>query len=170
MPALDIYHNTVKMELTKSDSQNSPDKSDLLSELVQKVVADFESNGASTGVEILKDNKISTALFQFIEPYHDDETSRTNILLLLDLALIAWNISFLPKREQRKEIDAMFQDPRFFAHDMTPEFKSNFRGMLTSLIARKKQYFSKYKRLIIDFELTETPEKFDLSVVSAPIP
>ncbi len=158
------------MEITKSNSQNSPDKSGLLTELVQKVVANFESNGASVGVEILKDNKISTALFEFIEPYHDDDPSGKDILLLLDLALISWNISFLPKREQRKEIDAIFQDPRFFAHDMNPEFKSNFRGMLTSLIVRKKQYFSKYKRLIIDFKLTETPEKFDLSVVSVPIP
>ncbi len=97
------------MELTNSDSENSLDKSGLLGELVQKVVANFEKNGAEVGFEVLKDNKISTALFQFIEPYHDDNPSGEEILKLLDIGTLAWNVSFLPKRNQRKEIDAMFE-------------------------------------------------------------
>ncbi len=158
------------MELTNSDSENSLDKSGLLGELVQKVVANFEKNGAEVGFEVLKDNKISTALFQFIEPYHDDNPSGEEILKLLDIGTLAWNVSFLPKRNQRKEIEAMFQDPRFFANNLNPEFPSDFRSMITTLIARKKRHFSKYKRLIVDFQLKETPETFDLSVVSIPIP
>ena len=157
------------MELTKSDSQNSLNKSSLLGELAQKVLANFEKNGASVGAEILKDNKISTALFEFIEPYHSDQASEQYMSLLLDLASVAWNISFLPKRNQRKEIDAIFQDTRFFAHNISSEFKSDYRRMITSLVARKKRYFSKYKRLIVDFELTETPENSDLSIISVPL-
>lgn len=46
------------------------------------------------------------------------------------------------------------------------ETKQGVRDILEQLIARKKQYFSETKRLIIDFDLKDTGKDYHLSVAS----
>ena len=76
---------------------------------------------------------------------------------------MAWNTALLPEPEQLEMIDRMLVEgfPK-----VNKEVKQEFKNILEQFIARKNQYFSENKRLIIDFELKDTGKDYHLSVAS----
>lgn len=76
---------------------------------------------------------------------------------------MAWNASLLPKEEQQDMVDRIFDEGIPTA---TEELKTGLKEIVNKLIARKKAYFSKYTRTIIDFEVTDTGRGYRLAVAS----
>ena len=108
---------------------------------------------------------MSTVLGEFIEPYVEHTDSEESYRKLLTLAVLAWNASFLPEKERRDMIDRVFNEG---LPTGTTELKTGLRDIVYHLIARKKAYFSKYKRIIIDFEVFDLGDQYHLSVASTP--
>ena len=104
-----------------------------------------------------------------IEPYQDDVQNDEDWIKLLDLATLAWNLSFFSKREAQQEIEHILQSNQLVSADTEREIKEDLKNIIGQLITRKKRHFSSYKRLIIDFELKNQGNGFHLFVVSLPM-
>jgi len=109
--------------------------------------------------------KMSEVLADFVEPYMDSVDTEEAYRRLLTLALMAWNASFLPEEEQQDMIDRVLEAGIPVGND---ELKAGLKGIVNMLLARKKAHFSQYTRNIIDFEVTDRGDSYQLAVVSTP--
>ncbi len=150
-----------------SQPEEIPNKVTPAQKLLSRVAQSFEDQ--DVGLEILEKNKVSDALTDFIEPYVDSVKDDKGFTILLDLATIAWNLSFFSKKVAQKEIKQILEDNAILSADTEKETKEDFKNILGQMIARKKRHFSKYKRFIIDYELKDKDDGFELFVISTPI-
>jgi hypothetical protein len=107
--------------------------------------------------------KMSEVLGDFVEPYMDLVDTEQAYRMLLTLAVMAWNASFLPEQERQEMIDRVLEAGIPSGDD---ELRAGLKGIVNMLIARKKAYFSEHTRDIIDFEVTDTGEGYRLTVAS----
>jgi hypothetical protein len=114
-------------------------------------------------IEPSGEEKMSEVLTDFIEPYLEfadtDEAHRK----LLTLAVMAWNASFLPEKEQQDMINRVLDAG---IPTGTEELKAGLKEIVNMLIVRKKVYFSEYTRKIVDYELTDRGRDYHLAVAS----
>jgi hypothetical protein len=82
---------------------------------------------------------------------------------LLSLAAIAWNAAVMPESEQKTILDT-FLEQQLSSQDA--ETQQGVTQMITELIARKNQHFSHIKRLIMDFDVKQFGQRYDISVAS----
>ncbi len=136
------------MESLKKKIQNSA-----LGELVSDVV--IGTNSAE---------KMSEILHEFISPYLRPEYNLQRRKSILGLAAIAWNSALLV--DKQLNVDD-FLEKSLIDHDA--ETKEDVKKFVHELIARKIEYFSDIKRLIVNFEITESGEEYNISVASTPI-
>ena len=105
--------------------------------------------------------KMSEILENFIDPYLDMLETEDQHHRLLMVAIVAWNAALLPLEDQKATIDKFAQG--LPGDDETQE---DFYAIVAELISRKTEYFAQYKRMILDYELTDTGDGYHLSVVS----
>jgi hypothetical protein len=114
-------------------------------------------------IEPSGEEKMSEVLTDFVEPYLEfadtDEAHRK----LLTLAIMAWNASFLPEKEQQDMINRVLDTGIPTGAD---ELKAGLKEIVNMLIIRKKVYFSGHTRKIIDYELTDRGRDYHLAVAS----
>jgi hypothetical protein len=118
--------------------------------------------GEKIVIEPRGEAKMSEVLTDSVEPYlefADTEAYRK----LLTLAVMAWNASFLPEKEQQNMIDSVLDKG---IPTGTQDLKAGLKEIVDMLIVRKKEFFSEYKRKIIDYELTDTGRDYHISVAS----
>ena len=107
--------------------------------------------------------KMSEVLTDFVEPYVRFADTQEAYRRLLTLAVLAWNASFLPVREQREMINTVIDEGIPTA---TEELRTGLKDIVLMLIARKREHFSEHKRKIIDFEVTDTGKGYRVIVAS----
>jgi len=111
--------------------------------------------GAINGV------KMSQVIEQFIEPYIDEEGTGVGLRALVSVGIIAWNLALLPPLEREAELLAAAD--RFSDH-----VQLDLIRFLRELIARKLQHFPEYRRMVMEFTLTdESDGGYYLQVVSS---
>ena len=114
-------------------------------------------------IEPSGEEKMSEVLTDFVEPYLEfadtDEAHRK----LLTLAVMAWNASFLPEKEQQDMINRVLDAG---IPTGAEELKAGLNEIVNMLLVRKKMYFSEHTRKIIDYELTDTGRNYHLTVAS----
>ena len=78
------------------------------------------------------------------------------------LAIGVWNVSFLPKDEQSEALKPIL--------NMLPEDDQDTRrdlaAVIDMLLARKQRYFAHNTRVILDYQITESPDSLHLDVIS----
>ncbi len=81
---------------------------------------------------------------------------------MLEIAIIIWNASFMPKDMQRKALEDVV--------NVLPSDDSEARRemflIVNMLLERKRQYFSHNKRMIMDYHITGSTHSINLDVVS----
>ena len=126
--------------LKRRIQQQLPDK---------KIIVD----GAYDGV------KMSDVLKAFVAPFRHLAETDEALRKLIAIATTAWNIALFPaqEREARTEeiLEAFPQDAR-----------ADARAIIGDLIERKEEHFSQYKRMIIDYEVTDIGQNYHLTVIS----
>jgi len=105
---------------------------------------------------------MSEVLTDFIEPYLEFTDTEEAYRKLLTLAIVAWNTSLLPEEKQQDMIDETLEA----MPETAEEVKTGLREIVNLLMARKKVYFSEYRRMILGYELTDTGKGYYLSVAS----
>jgi hypothetical protein len=104
--------------------------------------------------------KMSEVIFRFVEPFKDDDDLVSKAML--EIAIIIWNASFMPKDMQQKAVEDVINV--LPSHDS--EARREMFLIVNMLLERKKQYFSNNKRLIMDYHITESAHGINLDVVS----
>jgi hypothetical protein len=145
--------------------QNSEPQS-ALEKLKQKVIEEYGFN--EENFDHFREYKLSSVLHDFLEPYIDGEETEEEYYSLITLGVLAWNLSFLSKKAQKKVLDELFQPNALMIQDRS-EFIDDIKAVVRQMIVSKKRYFAKYKRYIIDFELKDEGDEFRLAVVSQAI-
>ena len=107
--------------------------------------------------------KMSEVLEDFIDPYLDIVGSKQEHKRLLEVAIMAWNTALMPKTQQSKLFDKMIEEG---LSGQDPQAVEDFREIMKDMIARKRRYFSKHRRYILDFSLQGTGKDLYLSVVA----
>ncbi len=103
--------------------------------------------------------KISDVLREFVEPYMDLAQTEEAYRKLLMTAVIAWNVTLFPEQERMAKFEKFLQC-------YPAEVMNEARNIIEELMVRKEKYFSQYRRMILDFEVTDTGRGWHLSVVS----
>lgn len=109
--------------------------------------------------------KMSVVLRQFVEPYISHTDLEESYRKLLTLAIVAWNASLLSTSEGNEMVENTFSRG---LGDAEPDLVIELKDFVYHLIERKKAYFGKYKRSIIDFEVVDLGDQYHVSVVSTP--
>jgi hypothetical protein len=110
--------------------------------------------------------KMSQVLTKLIAPFAHLAPSDEEYEVLLNMAVVAWNLSLLAEEQRPPLID------HFLAGGL-PGADSNVtdlaRELIDQLIERKQALFPDMRRLIVSYQLTRTGEAYHLKVVSGPI-
>jgi hypothetical protein len=104
--------------------------------------------------------KMSDVIHHFAEPLQDENGDVP--ANMIRFAILVWNALLLPKDKQEEAF-----------RDIIKALPGNERGVregallaIGMLLKRKERYFSDNKRVIIDYEITETEDMLNLNVVS----
>jgi hypothetical protein len=109
--------------------------------------------GARDGV------KISEVLKEFVAPYREFADTEEAFRKLLATAVAAWNTALFPAEEREAHVEKVL--------DALPEeVRADGRAIISELMERKERYFSEYRRMIIDYEVTDMGEDYHLVVIS----
>ena len=104
--------------------------------------------------------KMSDIIHRFAEPLQDENGDIS--ANMIHFAILVWNASLLSKDKQEK----VFRD---IIKALPRKERGVREGILLAigmLLERKEKYFSDNKRVIIDYDITETEGMLNLNVVS----
>ena len=108
--------------------------------------------------------KMSEVIIDFAQPLMDAATSPAAQKSAISTAIISWNLSLLPKKSQSDQISEIKKI--LDSSNNSDHFSNEGLYIFNYLIARKKSLFPEINRMIVDYELVETPKGFHLNVVS----
>lgn len=109
--------------------------------------------------------KMSKVLEKFIEPYLETTKSFEDRETLLNVAVIAWNLALMPESDRPQAMASLFKGVSKF-EDIAVQ--KDMTALIEEMIDRKQQHFANIQRFIIDFEIQDTGDRFNLVVVSTP--
>jgi hypothetical protein len=128
--------------------------------LLNRVRASQHLHNTQVMVNPAGTEKMSEVIFRFVEPFKDDDGLVSKAML--EIAIIMWNASFMPKDMQRKAVEDVV--------NVLPSDDSEARRemflIVNMLLERKRQYFSNNKRMIMDYHIAESVHGINLDVVS----
>ncbi len=111
-------------------------------------------------VKVAGAEKMSEVILDFLAPYLEQTTSAADFEKVVTVGIIAWNAAVASGKAREKLIEGVLEAS-------VPSARPATRAILEELIERKEALFADNKRMIVDFELTETPSgRGHLSVVS----
>ncbi len=107
--------------------------------------------------------KMSEVLEDLIEPYRELAVDERSFRMLLNMGMLAWNVSELPEQEREPTIDRLLSESMFGVH---PEDWLPAKVLVQSLVRRKLEFFADNHRLIYSYQLTDRGDDYHLSVAS----
>jgi hypothetical protein len=109
--------------------------------------------------------KMSKVLGDFVAPYAPSAHSEEAYRMLLTLAVLAWNASFVAGDEQEAMINEIVANGlTTFSYRDVAEIKL----LIRRLIDRRQSVFAEHTRLIVSFDWSDTDHGYQLSVASTP--
>ena len=103
---------------------------------------------------------MSEVILRFAEPFKDAYGMVSKEML--EIAIIIWNASFMPKEMQKKAVEDVIN---VFPQENREARREMFL-IAHMLLERKKQYFSDNQRMIMDYHITESAHSIHVDVVS----
>jgi hypothetical protein len=160
------FHELIKQE---QSSQGKQKNLEALREKMQEGV--FGELAANMVIEPKGAIKMSDVLKQFVDPYLHTVHNLKQCKALLSLGVVAWNASLLSESEQKSTVDEFLKAliDEFLEESLATDdvqTKQDTREIITELITRKNQHFSNIKRMIMDFDVTKSGQRYDISVAS----
>ena len=103
---------------------------------------------------------MSDVIHRFAEPLRDENGDIP--ANMLRFAILVWNASLLSKDKQEEA----FRDIMKASSRKERGIREGALLAIAMLLERKEKYFSDNKRVIIDYDITETEDMLNLNVVS----
>jgi len=106
--------------------------------------------------------KLSERIRKLVEPCLDDVQDDEQACRLIDVAVLAWNLTQFPADERRERVEEVAWrlssgDPGMYATGLS---------LFTSLIERKLALFPRDERMVASYELLPTKQGWRLNVVA----
>ena len=126
--------------------------------------------------------KLSAALIELCEPFEPENLSTKEFEKLIALAAVAWNIAVLPKEERLEKLTAFIETMPNMKEELETEIDTvlhddskdtDFAPATTMLhfigamIQRKDELFPNDNRLVLNYNVKDSPEGPHLTVSSA---
>ena len=130
--------------------------------------------------------KLSAALIELCEPFEPENLSTKEFEKLIALAAVAWNVAVLPQEERlekltefvdtmpqmreelESEIDTVLHDDSKDTDDFAPP-ATTMLHFIGAMIQRKDDLFPSDNRLVLNYNVKDSPAGPHLAVSSAPI-
>ena len=128
--------------------------------------------------------KLSAALIELCEPFEPKNISTKEFSNLIGLAAMAWNIAVFPKEERLEKLTSFIETMPNMKEELKAEIDTmlhddskdtDFAPATTTLhfigamIQRKDELFPNDNRIIMNFNVKDSPEGPHLTVSSIPI-
>ena len=128
--------------------------------------------------------KLSAALIELCEPFEPENLSTKEFENLIALAAVAWNIAVLPKDERLEKLTAFVDEMPKVRQELEHEIDTVLHDdskdtgfapattmlhFIGAMIQRKEELFPNDNRLILNYNVKDSPEGPHLTVSSAPI-
>lgn len=147
--------------------QQKQNEEQMATQSFQRLQQKAKQEGGDTSQEMVRNPKgvakMSEVLEQFIQPYKDTTEDFADLEALVEMAILAWNISLIAKENRQDAIESMLSETQAGADQPG---HSEFLSLLHELIDRKDRHFSKNKRFITTFDLQDLGDSYHLSVAS----
>ena len=115
-------------------------------------------------IESPGNTKMSQVLIDFARPLLALDPAGEFFEEAIAAAVIAWNIALSLEHMPETTIEEHFENAVDMKPD-DPDAEALFE-QIVMLVRRKKKYFSKQRRLILDFIITESEDMFHLDVIT----
>jgi uncharacterized protein YaaR (DUF327 family) len=110
------------------------------------------------------EEKMSEVLEEFVKPYLEFSDNHVARKELFSTAVAAWNLALLPDDKRSACLTEMIESSVDKIDKLTQQ---NLREIFNEMVARKLDLFPNNKRIIYNFQLQESKNKFYLSVASS---
>ena len=111
--------------------------------------------------------KMSEVILEFAEPLLDQCKGEKSEQTATALAIMIWNLSLLPEKDQDREIEKMCS--KLFGSNDAKDY-AILVDYATFLMERKKKYYSDNKRAIINYQISGSGKSRRLDVASTLTP
>ena len=133
-----------------------------LQDMMAKMREDEDFKNSKVVINPQGEVKMSEVITTLIQPYSELATTLPAYQNLVTIACIAWNTANLPKGEWAKTIgEAISTLP-----GIDEEARVDMMGFIKALIQRKELLFPDNKRIIVNFKVTETKNKYYVAIAS----
>ena len=158
------YIQYLKSNFLKDDDgeEDHPGRNILLNKVKD---SDYLSEKTIIEGSLYKQEKMSQIILDFASPLLNEAKDHEAISGAITLAVIAWNASLLPLKEQNEIIEKTTEISLPYGFKKSDPV---MRKCFELLLRRKQEIFSNYKRMIGDFHCALTEDGIDLNVVSLP--
>ena len=157
IPKLVGYNRHMKSSRDKRRKRRRQ-KRDSAATLKKRVQQQFPDQKIVVG-ETCDGVKMSEVLKAFAAPYREFADTEEALQRLLATAVVAWNTTLFPVQERKTHIEEVLEA-------LPKEVRADGRAIINEMMERKEKYFSEYKRMIIDYEVTDTGKDYQLTVIS----
>jgi hypothetical protein len=112
--------------------------------------------------------KMSEVILDFAQPLLDMSDNDEATQKAIDFAIVAWNFAIIKERSGEQALEEMMRKTAKPGTDeaMIERYKPHF----DMLFQRKRELFPDNQRMILDYEFTESRDKFHLNVLSYSAP
>ncbi len=104
--------------------------------------------------------KMSEVLMEFIEPFGLEWTTLDELKKTVAIAALAWNAGFMSKKERSQCVQDITEP---LPQDLRPGFAALFERMIDWKLTR----YASNTRMILNFDVSMTPEGPHLDVISS---
>jgi len=130
--------------------------------LMEGVKERISQTGRAVRFDFSNQVKMSEVILDFAQPLLDAAQTDVEQFKAIELAIMVWNISMLPEINQKKRIEEI-KAVTFVGNQA--DWKEDDE-VFTYLLQRRKSFYSGINRIIMDYDIIETPQGFHLNVVS----
>jgi len=111
-----------------------------------------------------KIEKMSEIIIDFAQPLLDVAENTQSQKQAITTAILGWNLALFPKEEQPDQLNEIKKmlNPSTNSDQLANEASE----ILNFLVSRKDSLYPEINRMIVDYELIDTPQGFHLNVVS----
>lgn len=111
--------------------------------------------------------KMSEKLMKFVLPYLDETDSNEERESLFNIAVLAWNLALLTRKEWQEFLDNYIFDSVNPLDRESLEMLAHCKNLIEELIERKLKFFANEKRSIEAFQLIEDDDELRVMVTSS---
>jgi hypothetical protein len=110
--------------------------------------------------------KLSTVILEFARPLRDRFPDDRDFEVVVELAIICWNLALFPEAEQKQELQSLLKEMAKGPADLAGEIQT----WVKTLVDRKKALFGRDRRMVVSHTIVQEGDNRHVYVASTLVP